>query len=225
MVSIEGPLALWKGLVPTFIASIPLTLSFGYFDLFKRLVAPVLTSDPYSQTFIAGSLTGAANVFLICPFDRVRVIKQATKGKQSVNFKNVYDKAGLQGLYKGFSAFFLRETIGCGFYFSVYDYALSRQEEIGSAKLMVAGGLAGVSFWSAIFPIDCIKTRMQADDLAAPKYRGSLDCLRQLLQNEGVTALYRGYFAVILRTIPANAIFILLYGHLLRYSSFLYSQP
>lgn len=150
---------------------------------------------------------------------------QANKDSKSLPWSAVYSKAGLKGLYKGFSAFFLREGIGCGFYFSVYEFALSSHRDLGSVQLMLAGGLAGISFWSVIFPIDCIKTRMQADDLTTPRYRSSLDCLRQTLNSEGFSSLYRGYLPVIVRTIPSNSVFFLLYGHFLRYSSLIYNQP
>mmetsp|Transcript_15695 Transcript_15695/g.28636 ORF Transcript_15695/g.28636 Transcript_15695/m.28636 type:complete len:274 (+) Transcript_15695:132-953(+) len=225
MVTTEGPTSLWKGILPCFVTSIPITLSFTYYALFKRDIASEFTSNIHGQAFIAGSMTGATNAVITAPFDRVRVMIQANKGKSQVSFSNIYAAAGFRGFYKGFTAYFLREVIGCGFYFGVYDYALSKQDEIGSAKLMLAGALAGVSFWSAIFPIDCIKTRMQADCLTSPKYRSFIDCLRQTVHSEGAASLYRGYFPVILRTIPANAVFILLYGSLLKLNTQIFSQP
>jgi solute carrier family 25 carnitine/acylcarnitine transporter 20/29 len=217
MVTAEGPFVLWKGTPQTFVASVPLTLSFSYYDAFKRYLASEFDISANSQKFFSGSLTGATNTCLTCSIERIRVLQQVTKGTTTVSLRSVFNQVGFTGLYKGFTPYFLREVIGCGFYFSVYDMALSNQDN-GSLKLMLAGALAGVSFWSVIYPFDCIKTRMQADDLTSPKYSSSFDCLKKTVKNEGYLALTRGYFQVILRTIPANAVFITLYGTFLAFS-------
>jgi solute carrier family 25 carnitine/acylcarnitine transporter 20/29 len=217
MVTAEGPLALWKGTAQSFVASVPLTLSFSYYEVYKRFIANEFELSPNSQKFFSGTLTGATNACLTCCFDRVRVLQQVSKGRTTISLRSVFNQVGLKGLYKGFTPYFLREAIGCGFYFSVYDKALSNQDN-GSLKLMLAGAIAGISFWSVIYPFDCIKTRMQADDLTSPKYSSSYDCLKRTITNEGYMALTRGYFQVILRTIPANAVFISLYGTFLNLS-------
>ena len=38
------------------------------------------------------------------------------------------------------------------------------------------------------YPFDTIKTRLQDDK----KYKGSIDCLKKILKNEGTCGLYRG---------------------------------
>lgn len=46
-----------------------------------------------------------------------------------------------------------------------------------------------------------------AANLAAPKYRGPIDCALQTVKIEGVTGLFRGLTALLARDIPFNALF------------------
>ncbi len=37
------------------------------------------------------------------------------------------------------------------------------------------GAVTGFIYWMAIYPIDVVKTLIQGDDLANPKYKGMID--------------------------------------------------
>merc|ERR1712109_272343 len=62
---------------------------------------------------------------------------------------------------------------------------------LGYAVTVTAGILS--------YPIDTIRRRMMMTSGAAVKYNGSLDCTMQILKNEGVTSLFKGAGANILR--------------------------
>lgn len=49
-------------------------------------------------------------------------------------------------------------------------------------KLFIAGGMGGIAYWIAIYPVDVIKTTMQADSLnkATRKYSGFIDAARAI---------------------------------------------
>lgn len=106
----------------------------------------------------------------------------------------------------------LRE--GCTFstYFGAYEYMVrqikppgGRVEDIPAWKLLICGGLSGYFYWGPWYPIDIIKSKLQADSLANPRYKNSFDCARQILQAEGIGGFYRGFIPCILRAFPANA--------------------
>ncbi|KAI4871952.1 hypothetical protein NFI96_025525 [Prochilodus magdalenae] len=64
--------------------------------------------------------------------------------------------------------------------------------------------MAGIFNWAVAIPPDVLKSRFQT----APegKYpNGFRDVLRELIREEGVTSLYKGFNAVMLRAFPANA--------------------
>eukprot|EP01036_Dinobryon_divergens_P027510 gene27510-36299_t len=70
-------------------------------------------------------------------------------------------------------------------------------------KLSV-GAVAGVIGTSCIFPIDMVKTRLQA---SASKYSGPIDCFRKIISTEGgPRALYRGLTANLIGVSPEKAI-------------------
>lgn len=64
-------------------------------------------------------------------------------------------------------------------------------------KELVGGLLAGASNVTAGYAFDTVKVRLQTTAAgggggSAPRYAGSLDCLRTILRTEGVAGLYRG---------------------------------
>ncbi len=60
---------------------------------------------------------------------------------------------------------------------------------------LMAGGVAGVNSWAFTYPIDVVKSCMQADKMGAGekghKYSGTIDCCRQLWRKEGYKPFIR----------------------------------
>ena len=72
------------------------------------------------------------------------------------------------------------------------------------SKLMIAGGIAGVLSWIISFPLDVIKSRMQADNLKRIQYKSMSDCYRQITSTNGRQVLLRGINPALLRAFPSN---------------------
>jgi hypothetical protein len=49
---------------------------------------------------------------------------------------------------------------------------------------MGAGVMAGFGLWGSMFPIDTIKSKIQADSLSKPQFKGTIDCLNRSLEVE-----------------------------------------
>lgn len=95
----------------------------------------------------------------------------------------MYKNHGVKGIYKGFVVCALRE--GCTFasYFGTYNYLTNlvkpeggTTKDIAAWKLMICGGLTGFAYWGPWYPIDIVKSKLQADSLANPRYKGAIDC-------------------------------------------------
>jgi len=56
------------------------------------------------------------------------------------------------------------------------------------------------------YPFELIKTRIQHQD-GRLKYRGIIDCARQIMVKEGVTGFYKGAFQICLR-VPASLVYL-----------------
>lgn len=67
------------------------------------------------------------------------------------------------------------------------------------------GSIAGCIGATAVYPIDLVKTRMQAQKHKA-LYDNSLDCFKKILRNEGFKGLYSGLAAQLVGVAPEKAI-------------------
>lgn len=90
------------------------------------------------------------NVIIITPFELLKCQQQLVEEKfvpLKVLLKDNFQKRGLFGLYKGFSATFNRDVLSYGFYFSSFykqrDY-LIENNLYTSFRIMLAGGISGI---------------------------------------------------------------------------------
>jgi solute carrier family 25 carnitine/acylcarnitine transporter 20/29 len=86
-------------------------------------------------------------------------------------------------------------------------------------KVLLCGGIAGVTTWASVYPLDMIKTRLQAQTIAtAPESRplipiqskpqtlNSYQIAKAAYQSEGLKAFYRGLGVCSLRAFIVNAV-------------------
>ncbi|KAI6377119.1 hypothetical protein MCOR25_002616 [Pyricularia grisea] len=94
-------------------------------------------------------------------------------------------EGGIRAFYFGGGVTALRDSIGYGFYFWTYELCSQwiegrrRERAAGgaglvddfmsseAARVLLAGGLAGVVTWASVFPLDTVKTRVQAQQITA----------------------------------------------------------
>ncbi|KAL2622110.1 hypothetical protein R1flu_002315 [Riccia fluitans] len=80
------------------------------------------------------------------------------------------------------------------------------------ARIMMhfsGGGLAGAMGATIVYPLDTVKTRMQAQsskDGEKPHYKDEMDCLRQVVSEEGIGSLYSGLIPQLIGIAPEKAI-------------------
>jgi len=77
------------------------------------------------------------------------------------------------------------------------------------------GGAAGVL---AGYPLDTVKVKIQTQDISNGKmmYKGTFNCLSQIINKEGVRALYKGMSSPLIGVAGINAITFGAYGNVLR---------
>ncbi|KAJ8288790.1 hypothetical protein COCON_G00014490 [Conger conger] len=181
-----------------------------------------LGKDTPLNQFIAGATAGAIQCVICCPMElaKTRMQMQGTGEKKSKRklYKNsvdcllrIYNREGVRGINRGMVTTFIRETPAFGFYFLTYD-VLTRQLgcELGDSyiipKLLFAGGMSGIASWLSTYPVDVIKSRLQADGVGGVnRYKGIADCVRQSMQEEGWRVFTRGLTSTLLRAFPVNA--------------------
>merc|ERR1712007_53173 len=115
---------------------------------------------------------------------------------------------GIQGLYRGFTISAVGIFIYRGMYFGMFDTL--------KPILIGDGGSVGLSFllgWGVTvtaglmsYPIDTIRRRMMMTSGGGVKYKGSIDCGRQILANEGFMSMMKGAGANILRGVAGAGV-------------------
>ena len=113
---------------------------------------------------------------------------------------------------------------GYGLYFVSYDLVRHRiavvtgRDEHGFVPSFLAGGVAGCVIWSSTFPFDTIKTRIQCAPFDTSTSQLRIPAMaRTIVQNEGITGLYRGLSVSLVRAFPVNACVFPVYGYVLRH--------
>ncbi|KJE92377.1 solute carrier family 25 [Capsaspora owczarzaki ATCC 30864] len=81
----------------------------------------------------------------------------------------------------------------------------------GITTLLVSGGLAGLASCMIAMPADLIKSRMQVQSFAAPKYTSIMDCARQSWVEGGWRVFYKGLYPAVLRNVIGSAAVLLAY--------------
>lgn len=179
-------------------------------------------------TWIAGAIGGLATWGVSTPTELIKCRAQLSSPPESSWHiaKSILRNEGVRGLYFGGVVTALRDSIGYGFYF--WSYELSDQLMVSdkkessfsqyAARVLLCGGLAGVVTWASIFPLDVIKTRVQAQmsDSAAqpllngqetsPKRSGAIQIAREAYREGGIGVFFRGLTVCSIRAFAVNAV-------------------
>ncbi|XP_058147681.1 mitochondrial basic amino acids transporter isoform X2 [Dasypus novemcinctus] len=173
--------------------------------------------SPLNQ-FLAGAAAGTIQCVVCCPMELAKTRLQLQDAGPARTYRGpldclaqIYRREGLRGVNRGMASTLLREAPSFGVYFLAYD-VLTRAlgcepgDRLLVPKLLLAGGTAGMASWLSTYPVDVVKSRLQADGLrGAPRYRGMLDCARQSYRAEGWRVFTRGLASTLLRAFPVNA--------------------
>ncbi|XP_012254046.2 mitochondrial basic amino acids transporter [Athalia rosae] len=168
--------------------------------------------DALYSHLLAGATAGIAQSPVCSPMELAKTRLQLQSASSAAKYSGpmeclryIHRKEGYRGTFKGLGMTFLREAPGFGIYFLTYE-ALTRSNSptpISTFQMLMAGGLAGTASWIISYPMDVIKSRLQAE--VTGKYSGAMDCLRQSISAEGYACLFRGLNSTIIRAFPTNA--------------------
>ncbi|XP_030599742.1 solute carrier family 25 member 15a [Archocentrus centrarchus] len=232
-----GLRGLYKGTTPALIANIAenavLFLSYG---LCQDVVRFMLRMDKGAdlsdiQKASSGSLASIFSSMALCPTELVKCRLQAmhemeasgkvARGQKSTVWtvvKTVLKTNGPLGFYQGLTSTIVREIPGYFCFFGAYEWSRSTfaqhmgtdKDSIGILPIMFSGGFGGACLWLVVYPIDCVKSRIQVYSLAG-RQEGFMKTFMGVIRTEGVTALYSGLTPTMVRTFPANGALFLAY--------------
>ncbi|XP_026491474.1 mitochondrial ornithine transporter 1 isoform X1 [Vanessa tameamea] len=225
---------LYAGTTPAVMANIAEnSVLFAAYGYCQKFVCNVIGTESVEELSMvgnasAGFLAAFFSSFTLCPTELIKCQLQAMRevnaqGSQTAVkitplqlTQQIFKQYGIQGLFRGLVPTIMREMPGYFFFFGGYEGTrelLSKpgqsKDEIGFVKTMIAGAVGGLLLWTIIFPSDVIKSRIQISNKSQKFLTVGLD----IIQKEGVLALYNGLKPTLVRTIPATAVLFVVYEY------------
>ncbi|USP80765.1 uncharacterized protein yc1106_08039 [Curvularia clavata] len=222
----EGVLSLWRGNTANVIRYFPTqALNFAFRDTYKSMFAYKKERDGYAKwmagNLASGGAAGATSLLFVYSLDYARTrlandAKSAKKGgeRQFNGLVDVYKKTlasdGIAGLYRGFMPSVAGIVVYRGLYFGMYDsikpVLLTGTLEGNFLASFALGWAVTTGAGIASYPLDTIRRRMMMTSGEAVKYKGTMDAARQIVAAEGVTSLFKGAGANILRGVAGAGV-------------------
>lgn len=209
----------YKGVIPPLLGVTPIfAVSFWGYDVGKRIVSRNNASNGIaslttSQMAAAGFISAIPTTLVMAPTERIKVVLQTSSSGSFISAaKRLVHEGGIQSLFKGSLATLARDGPGSALYFASYEVCKkylnqksnNESGEINITNVCISGGVAGMSMWLGVFPIDTIKTKLQAS--SSQHKQSMLDATREIyLTRGGVKGFFPGLGPALLRSFPANA--------------------
>lgn len=218
-------------------------MKFGTFELTKRVLARVEGVDDTSKlsrasTYLAGGLGGVVSQFAVYPIDTLKFRLQCSnldslvKGNELLikTAKTMFQEGGLKifyrGIFVGTSGIFPYAALDLGTFSTIKTALVKRQAKIEkipedevklpSYMVLTLGALSGTFGATVVYPINLLRTRLQAQGTYAHPYRydGFKDVLQQTIQREGLPGLFKGLVPNLAKVAPAVSISYFMYENL-----------
>ena len=225
----EGVSALWKGLgAALWRQTVYGTTRYGSYEPVKKALGVNGNGDsPMWKKILAGCISGGGSSFIANPFDKVKIRLQADMATDAALRRHngvfgalidIVRSDGVLKLWRGATPTVTRAAVGGMSELSVYDEI--KQQLI--AQEIVTSGLplhltcalsAGLFSCFCMNPFDVAKSRImnqRPDSQGVLKYSGMLNCFQKSVQAEGITSLWKGFFASYARIGPRVVIIFLM---------------
>ncbi|EEQ38680.1 putative calcium-binding mitochondrial carrier [Clavispora lusitaniae] len=218
-------------------------MKFGSFEATKRALARIEGVDDTSKlskvsTYLAGGIGGVVAQFTVYPIDTLKFRLQCSNIDSKVKgnalliqtAKNMYREGGLRmfyrGIFVGTSGIFPYAALDLGTFSTIKNWLVKRQaKEMGipedevrlpNYKVLSLGAISGTFGATVVYPINLLRTRLQAQGTYAHPYRydGFRDVLSKTIQREGIPGLFKGLVPNLAKVAPAVSISYFMYENL-----------
>mmetsp|Transcript_28183 Transcript_28183/g.32437 ORF Transcript_28183/g.32437 Transcript_28183/m.32437 type:complete len:323 (+) Transcript_28183:62-1030(+) len=238
----KGFLSLYRGLSSPLLGSMAENaLLFAAYNTFKEkqvhMMGGINNQDlSLFQLALAGAGAGACVPFVLTPVELIKCRLQVQnhssgaafrqyKGPIDVCIRTIKTEGLINGLYRGNTATLLREIPGNFCWYGVYEGICmmmtpehGTKADLGTSAHLLGGALAGVAYWTAFYPADTVKSRMQTqpEHLSAGGTSSFFQTFLSMYRTDGVRGLYRGWGITVARAAPATALIFATYEYTLK---------
>jgi solute carrier family 25 (mitochondrial adenine nucleotide translocator), member 4/5/6/31 len=231
----QGLKAFWRGNMTNIIRYFPTqAFNFAFKDSIKKLFPRYNSKTEFGKFFLvqmaSGALAGAGSLCIVYPLDYARTRLASDVGTGKRDFKGLSDclvktaqgPKGFLGLYNGFGVSVAGIIPYRGVYFGLFDSLKEKNPYkrdkglMGILSTFVVAQFTAIVAGYASYPFDTVRRRLQMQS-EKPKeewvYKGTLDCTKKIIAEEGTGALFKGAGANALRTV-GSALVLVLYDQL-----------
>jgi solute carrier family 25 phosphate transporter 23/24/25/41 len=215
-------------------------MKFGSFEATKRFLSTFEgVADPSElsrgSTFLAGGIGGMAAQLTVYPIDtlKFRIQCEAQFSKYTGNrllvetASKMWADGGLsvfyRGLHVGVVGIFPFAALDLGIFSALKRAYITSQAikydvdesdiKLGNLVVLTMGALSGSIGASVVYPVNLLRTRLQAQGTAGHPYHytGFRDVVRKTIQRDGHRGLWRGLAPNLAKVAPAVSISYLVY--------------
>lgn len=213
-----GALRVYQGLAPLLIGSpIQGLIRFTSLEYFNNLLADEHGRTSRFSGLIAGVNAGILeSILIVTPMETVKTVLVDSKQGLVSGVRQVLQRDGIRGLYKGVIPTAAKSASNQAFRFIIYnEYKrfLTRDRKnksyLSPSESLFGGMLAGFLGAVGNTPFDTVKSRMQG--LESKRYNGMVDCAKKMVTEEGFFSLYKGLLFRCTRVVPGQGIMFFTY--------------
>ncbi|ODV95982.1 hypothetical protein PACTADRAFT_49405 [Pachysolen tannophilus NRRL Y-2460] len=218
-------------------------MKFGSFEIAKRFLCTVEGVDDPTHlskisTYLSGGFGGVVSQFAVYPIDTLKYRVQCAqldsnlRGTQLLikTAKEMYSDHGIKifyrGLLAGVTGIFPYAALDLGTFSTIKKWYFQKESKrtgipeddikLPNHIVLSMGAVSGTFGASMVYPINLLRTRLQAQGTFAHphRYNGFFDCARKTIMREGYSGLYKGLTPNLLKVAPSVSISYLCYENL-----------
>ncbi|KAK9378315.1 mitochondrial carrier domain-containing protein [Kockiozyma suomiensis] len=195
----------------------------GFYEPIRQATAELFLGDAHNSTLainvFSGATSGIMGAIAGSPFFLVKTRMQSYSPVFQVGtqthytsllngLSSIYKSEGFSGLYRGCGSAIMRTGAGSSVQLPIYNWCKHTLETYnlaqGTSQHLLSSAMSGLGVCVVMNPWDVIMTRMynQRGNL----YTGPFDCFIKTVKIEGPMALYKGFFAHLMRIGPHTII-------------------
>lgn len=225
----QGVAAFWRGNLVNCLRYAPqqgsaLAFNDTLNNLFPKYDSKTQFWQSLGSKLFSGGAAGALANTICYPFDFARTRLASDVGKGKGQFNGIWDclattvrAQGITGLYTGWTvtvlgAFVYRAgQLGC--FKQIQDMNPYKDDKgvVGAASAFVAVTAARTVVMPFNYPFDTVRRRMmlQSEKAVADRvYKGSIDCFKKVLANEGLAGMYKGMIPELFRGVGGSVVIV-----------------
>ncbi|PIN23891.1 Mitochondrial solute carrier protein [Handroanthus impetiginosus] len=232
----QGWQGLWAGNAINMLRIVPTqAIELGTFEHVKRAMtlaqekwnqteSPKLQIGDLSLTFslswlspvaVAGAAAGIASTLACHPLEVLKdrlTVSPEVYPNLSIAVQRIYRDGGIGAFYSGIQPTLIGMLPYSTCYYFMYEtmkksYCLARKKEsLSRAEMLLVGALSGLTASTISYPLEVARKRLMVGALQGKCPPHMAAALAEVVREEGVVGLYRGWAASCLKVMPSSGI-------------------